>query len=213
MTAEELAESRRIEEVLASGFDASAADAVASPADDKTVRVPKRDITYELVQPMVSPSIYVLVNGQNVAIGYLGYCLKVETYRRATRLILALEAWRIEHGGLPKSLDDLTPKYLDKVPVDPYIGKTFGYEPAGFPCGIVSEPGYAATRMLEPGRPFIACDTSSAETYYADAEIHQRSSAGSGFDESKGVCIVWKGVWVFPIPTSGEKPPAVQPKQ
>jgi hypothetical protein len=162
---------------------------------------------------MVTPSISVRVNGQEVDIGNYGYCLKVETYRRATRLILALEAWKLEHRELPKSLDELEDKYLDKVPVDPYTGKAFGYGPTGFPYSIVSEPGFAATRTLEPGRPYIACDTWSAETYYPDAAIDKSSSASGGFEESKGVCEVWKGVWVFPIPTSGEKPRAIPPKQ
>jgi hypothetical protein len=50
-----------------------------------------------------------------------------ETVRRATRLILALEAWKVQHGSLPKSLDQLVGPYLDRLPVDPYSGVPFHY--------------------------------------------------------------------------------------
>lgn len=46
---------------------------------------------------------------------------RVITERRATALILALRLYAIDHGGnLPERLDDLVPKYLPNVPVDPF---------------------------------------------------------------------------------------------
>jgi len=61
------------------------------------------------------------------------YSLRVETYRRATLLILALEAWKLDHGSLPQSLDELKDKYIEQIPVSPFTGGTFNYEPKGLP--------------------------------------------------------------------------------
>jgi hypothetical protein len=49
-----------------------------------------------------------------------------ERYRRATLLVLAIQAWRLDHGSLPKSLDQLKGKYLARLPVDPVTGGEFG---------------------------------------------------------------------------------------
>jgi hypothetical protein len=54
-----------------------------------------------------------------------------ETACRATRLVLALEARKLQHGSLPKSLDQLVGPYLDRLPLDPYSGGPFRYFPDG----------------------------------------------------------------------------------
>jgi len=51
----------------------------------------------------------------------------IETARRAARVVLALQAWKLKHGSLPKSLDQLVGPYLDHIPDDPYSGKPFRY--------------------------------------------------------------------------------------
>jgi len=51
-----------------------------------------------------------------------------ETDYRATLIVLALEAWRIEHGQLPDRLDQLVPAEL---PLDPVWAKPFLYYPHG----------------------------------------------------------------------------------
>jgi hypothetical protein len=56
---------------------------------------------------------------------------EMETSRRATRLILALEAWKLQHGSLPKTLDELVGTCLERIPVEPYSGKPFRYFPDG----------------------------------------------------------------------------------
>jgi hypothetical protein len=56
-----------------------------------------------------------------------------EASRRGTMLVLALEAYRLEHGKLPESLDALVAEYFDKLPRDPYSGRDFVYFPQGFP--------------------------------------------------------------------------------
>jgi hypothetical protein len=61
----------------------------------------------------------------------------IETARHAARLALALEAWKLQHGSLPKSLDQLVGPCLDKLPVDPYSGEPFRYfrNGLGIPLG------------------------------------------------------------------------------
>jgi hypothetical protein len=54
-----------------------------------------------------------------------------ETVRRAGRLILALEAWKLRHGKLPRSLDELVGPCLDQLPCDPCSGMSFRYVPDG----------------------------------------------------------------------------------
>ncbi len=50
-----------------------------------------------------------------------------ETDYRATLIILALEAWRAEHGMLPSELNELVGHGLEKVPLDPLKAKPFLY--------------------------------------------------------------------------------------
>lgn len=53
-------------------------------------------------------------------------------YRRAALLVLAAEAWRLEHNELPESLARLADNGLDSVPVDPFTNKPFSYFLFGF---------------------------------------------------------------------------------
>jgi hypothetical protein len=53
-----------------------------------------------------------------------------------TRTAAALAAWRADHAGgaaaaYPEQLDDLVPRYLAAVPVDPFSEKPFIYERRG----------------------------------------------------------------------------------
>ncbi len=54
-----------------------------------------------------------------------------ETQRRATMLILAIEAYRLEFGKPPDSLNDLKDRYFTNLPVDPFSGAPFVYFPQG----------------------------------------------------------------------------------
>lgn len=45
----------------------------------------------------------------------------------ATKLIFALKAYNIDNGDLPQSLEVLVPKYIAKVPEDPFDGKSMKY--------------------------------------------------------------------------------------
>jgi ABC-type transport system involved in multi-copper enzyme maturation permease subunit len=128
--------------------------------------------------------------------------LTVETQRRATRLILALEAWKLEHGGLPGSLQELRGKYLGQLPVDPYAGGPFRYEPKGLPNYLAwRRPNSRDGGSIEPGRPFVACDSWSMKQFEASFSRALGLPEGSAGDDFFGTeAEVWKGVWVFPIP-------------
>ncbi len=52
--------------------------------------------------------------------------------RRATRLVMALVAWKADHhGDLPERLDQLVGVYIDKLPLDPFTGRDFVYMRSG----------------------------------------------------------------------------------
>jgi ABC-type transport system involved in multi-copper enzyme maturation permease subunit len=61
------------------------------------------------------------------------FIVEIEDCKRGTMIVLALQAYRLEHSQLPDSLDELVGSYLDKLPVDPYSGYSFVYFPKGLP--------------------------------------------------------------------------------
>jgi hypothetical protein len=77
--------------------------------------------------------------------------LTVETHRRATRLLLVLEAWKLQHGRLPQSLDELRGTYVDRLPVDPLRGELFQYYRSGVAFSFRDTRG----KTVAPGRPFL----------------------------------------------------------
>src|SRR5208282_851213 len=119
----------------------------------------------------------------------------LETYHRATRLILALEAWKLEHGGLPGFMP-----YLGQVPSSPYTGNQFLYEPKGLPYAVEwSPPNSKETKTLEADQPFIACNcgtTRGRELRFDGGSLPHEETAGGGSPKKES----WYDVWVFPIP-------------
>lgn len=53
------------------------------------------------------------------------------TLARLNQIAFALAGYRAEHGKYPKDLAELAPKYIAKLPVDPFTGKSFRYKPQG----------------------------------------------------------------------------------
>ncbi|MBN1588944.1 MAG: hypothetical protein JW888_05470, partial [Pirellulales bacterium] len=104
-----------------------------------------------------------------------------ESRYRAFRLQLALAAWRLEHGEVPATLDQLVGAYLDAVPIDPYTGRPFRYFPKGHPGGAVS------TSRIDPdtGRPF---------RYFA---MGHRGSAVATSPNEQPLVVVEKGIGPF----------------
>jgi hypothetical protein len=73
-----------------------------------------------------------------------------KTRREATLLTLGLIAYRKEHGELPERLDQLVGEYFDELPLDPWSGREFGYEPKGFPTQVAF-----SNHVAEPGQPLL----------------------------------------------------------
>ncbi|MFT3686313.1 MAG: hypothetical protein QM783_15570 [Phycisphaerales bacterium] len=53
---------------------------------------------------------------------------KAEIDRVATPLLIALERYRLEHGSYPAKLEELAPKFVGSLPLDPWTSKPFGYK-------------------------------------------------------------------------------------
>jgi ABC-type transport system involved in multi-copper enzyme maturation permease subunit len=71
-------------------------------------------------------------------------------FRRATHLLMALEAWKADHHGeLPERLDQLVGPYLEKLPLDPFTSRDYVYEPRGV------EPPDRSRRNWPFAKPFI----------------------------------------------------------
>ncbi len=60
--------------------------------------------------------------------GSLGIDFVQEMHRRAALLLIALERYRRVHGGFPERLEELTPEFLDAVPLESYSGLPADYE-------------------------------------------------------------------------------------
>jgi hypothetical protein len=78
--------------------------------------------------------------------------VKLLTIRRLTRLALAVQAWRLEHGSVPKSLDVLVGPVLGALPLDPQTGKPFLWFPEG-PAVQLSVSWWAGT--VPAGTPLL----------------------------------------------------------
>jgi hypothetical protein len=69
--------------------------------------------------------------------------LRVAAGVDCTMVALAIERYRLAKGSLPKELADLVPRYIDKVPLDPFDGKPLRYK--------LTEPGYIVYSIGENG--------------------------------------------------------------
>ena len=101
-----------------------------------------------------------------------------ETRLRALRIVLALAAYRLDRGRLPDALEQLVPDYLTELPLDPWIGRPFGYQPSGVPgsVSIALLPNWL--KALPAGRAFLW----SGGVFNA----HLAPSARSGEQTGKG---------------------------
>lgn len=88
------------------------------------------------------PDPYTLQQGRELWLQYLESC----------RLTLALKLFRDREGRWPDRLDELVPRLLDAVPVDPATGRPFGYSRVG--------DGW---RLTTPGGGWLAGAGTSAE--------------------------------------------------
>lgn len=139
----------------------------------------------------------------------------LETSRRATRLILALEAWKLRHGSLPKKLDQLVGSCIDRMPVDPYSGKPFRYCRDGLKVQLhwiqpKSNPRIHPTSgTINANVPFVwsaganpdivsnsnALEAGMRNAYIGDLNDLADRSRQPGQEDS-----LWQSGWPFPIP-------------
>ena len=83
-----------------------------------------------------------------------------ETNRRAALLRLALVGYRLEHGELPPTLDQLRDGYFKQLPHDPYSGLDFLYFPNGMPPPLTELEIVELEEMyipIVPGKPCVWC--------------------------------------------------------
>jgi ABC-type transport system involved in multi-copper enzyme maturation permease subunit len=140
-TAQELDTYRRVEKAVSDGRR------VALPRDPWGFEEQRRWVRATPLMEHVWPGAYSAARG----------LVNMETDRRAVRLQLALKAWQLEHGELPKDLQSLVGPYLKEVPIDPYAGEPFRYFPDGLPVDLTRRSSYYAKPevVLAANEPFV----------------------------------------------------------
>ena len=147
----------------------------------------------------------------------LDYAIQ-ETSRRAIQLILALEAWKLQHGSLPKTLDELVGPCLDRLPVDPCSGEPFRYFREGIPGPLPPakfEWPYVnvttSSRDMAPHSPFfwsIGLDIRRVsqsgdilgQYELRDGFAQMRTGRVGAWDKPNSTYGLWINGWPFPIP-------------
>jgi hypothetical protein len=112
---------------------------------------------------------------------------------RMQLIALALADFKREHHRLPDSLHSLVPTYFQHLPVDPWAGGDFNYEPKGLPHQISLSEG-----ELERHTPFLASAgmlDNQLVRRFAPASRTPSSEAVNPFDPKKA-----GDGWIFPAP-------------
>ncbi len=108
------------------------------------------------------------------------FASQINTHR-ATRLVMALEAWKVDHGGeLPERLSQLVGPYLDKLPLDPYTNRDFVYSRKG----IALPDSFLRDSPRPLSKPFIWSTGENVRPVYpASSEVRIRDWIRNPFDE------------------------------
>jgi hypothetical protein len=104
----------------------------------------------------------------------------------ATRILLAMKAYKLDKGTLPKNLDELVPQYLDAVPIDDYDGKPMRYNAA-------KKVVYSVGRDLKDGGGMTMED-------YLKVRRKEVEESGMSWDEEAEAEQV-KDIWHWPDPS------------
>jgi hypothetical protein len=144
--------------------------------------------------------------------------------QRAVRIVLALEAWRLKHGdSLPKKLDELVGRGIDRLPVDPYSGKPYHYFRNGLKIplrwsqpqlvtGEDAPPAFFArdSGTIAADRPFVWSSGNKLRYRNIKDQYHDVAGEYEIFTHIRGTIDgwrlpdsefdVWQSGWPFPIP-------------
>jgi hypothetical protein len=85
---------------------------------------------------------------------YAALC-DIETCRRAAQLQLALAMYRLDQDEYPAWLSELVPEYLKAMPLDPYLGQPFQYEPDGLDLPLLMSSSQPTSEGLAPSTPLL----------------------------------------------------------
>jgi hypothetical protein len=131
----------------------------------------------------------------------------VEAMLGATRLVLALEAWKLEHGQLPARLDELVGHGLDRLPFDPYSGESFRYLPAGLDMQFRPTPALAGwtiwslTGTIPAHTPLVwSTGTNVRKAMDRREQYEIRDGPEGGWHVPRSDFDVWESGWPCPIP-------------
>ena len=116
----------------------------------------------------------------------------IDANQRVTLIILALQGWALEHGSLPDTLEQLTPQWLESIPVDPITSESYHFYPNGVDQELLWDaPSRSAKFVLPPGRPFLFAPR--PEEHAAELPIRTDVVSTNKY-------------WLYPIPVRKSKP-------
>ena len=155
-----------------------------------------------------------------------GFAVAFEVERQALRLQMALAAWQLEHGSLPKELEELKGEYLAEVPPDPYSGEPFVYFPKGLSqlvtryvgprgleewigkkaveaerVGLVTSSPFQFRTVLEGGEPFFwSTGPGISVGRPVNSSPSSRYQVRQGYQHPASPEDIWTVGYAFPIP-------------
>ena len=93
---------------------------------------------YALIERIDLPLMSV---GLNEPFWRYDFSRQLRASRNAAMVSMALLAWKLERGSLPKTLGELAGSYFEKVPTDPFNCRNFRYFPEGLPIALTGANG------------------------------------------------------------------------
>ncbi|MEN6451553.1 MAG: hypothetical protein ABFC96_13760 [Thermoguttaceae bacterium] len=209
---------RQLEELSEAESDARAGRRIAQ-AETGLENEPSLEPPYVLQRAVTlpplqyDPDFFSLLRGTS---GAAGSYAAIETCRRAMILTLALEAWKLRHGSLPNSLNELVGSCLKRLPIDPYSGEPFRYVRGGLKTPLRwRSPGEMAFReeTTAPNTPFlwstgpnvavVAASGSVVDRYRINRDAKTYLPINTHPDhwrKPESEREVWQAGWAFPIP-------------
>jgi len=194
VTSQDLEALRGVEEQLAQGKRAELPQSALSESTQQQVKT--------------TPFLAAVYGDMTLQLGK--YLVRTETRRRAAQLLLAIQAWKREHGRLPEQLDVLVGPYFEQLPTDPYSGRSFRYFPDGQPIPITYcdptsyfVPNVAASQTVEAGQPFLWSTGVGVQILGASEELiglYRITMPDGRSRRPTAEHDIWPHGWLFPLP-------------